>query len=132
MTDRKELILRLRGVAALIALPPTVFNDLRNAADMIEADGKRIAELGESNKDLTDAILLRGQRMNEQRKRIEAAAEAVREAAAKVCTDKEDWYDKKEGHKWPEQQTNAMNGCGECGTAIRALNLADIIQKVTK
>lgn len=60
-----------------------------------------------------------------------AIAEAVREAAAKVCDEKEEWYDKKESHKWAEQQTSAMEGCGECSVAIRTLPLADIIRKVT-
>ena len=49
------------------------------------------------------------------------AREQALEEAAKVCEEKEDDYQQREGLRYAELKTDAQTGCGECAYAIRAL-----------
>lgn len=47
--------------------------------------------------------------------------DAALEEAAKICEQLGDEYDEREGRKYPELRTDAVSGCRDCESAIRAL-----------
>lgn len=54
---------------------------------------------------------------------LKAYSEALRakalEEAANQCEEIEEWFDRKEGYKWPELQCNAVIGARDCAAKLR-------------